>query len=83
MRIIRINRLFHGMASVRDYLVKQAKDSGEGLIIQCNGEKMTIPHERLGEGIPTKVKFQSKHGAPPYGLIDYTWVADPREASLF
>lgn len=83
MKVIRINRLWHGNASVRDYLVADARNNKEGMIIDCQGEKMTIPFERLDEGTKASVKFKSQHNGLDYGLIDYKWIPDAREKTLF
>lgn len=71
---IKINRLFHGYASVRDYQAKEAVDSGEDLTIICGDKSMTVPNKEIMSGALSQVKFTSIHNpSESYYLIDYPW----------
>ena len=70
---IKIKRLFHGYASIRDYQAKEAIDNHEDLIIECRGEFMKIPYKEIGSGALSQLKFQSKHTSEQYYLLDFPW----------
>ena len=67
------------MASVRDYIVKGVYNSKEDLIIECAGQQMTIPNDKLMEGRFSKDVFISKHDNRPYQLVDYKWQPDQQK----
>jgi hypothetical protein len=80
---IKINRLFvkkiEGktklFASIRDYLVKRAKEEKKDLLVFCEklNEEILIPYEKLNEGIVNKEMFRSKIDNRIYKLIDFDW----------
>jgi hypothetical protein len=71
---IKIERLWHGFASVRDYKVMKARQLHEGIDLYCENEHAFIPYDRLDEGFKNKVMFHSKHQkGQNYSLIDYDW----------
>jgi len=76
--VVRLKRLFNGLASIRDYKLEKILLWGEDLIFICNGEKMTIKNADLTSKkfqiIPTA--FESKYGSAPYKLIDFRWIPD-------
>lgn len=76
MAIIKINRLFHGYASLRDYQVAEAIKNHEDIdvILNSTGEIMTILANKLSEGKTNKEKFRSKHEDNlVYSLVDFKW----------
>ena len=75
---VQIKRLWHGVASIRDYLVGQAMDDEEDLdiILLETGEVMTIPWKDLKEGKSNLEKFHSIHDNFDYSLVDYVWKAN-------
>lgn len=83
---VEINRLWHGFASVRDYLVEQAKKERKDLLIVLRNanEQMTISHAELEKGKKNTEKFKSKHDDKIYCLIDYNWKPDiDKQVKLF
>jgi len=73
---VKINRLWHGYAPVRDYIVVDAMNKRRDLEIEWEGKIMTIRWQDLHKGIEGKEKFKSKHGTSPYRLIDFEWKED-------
>lgn len=75
LKKIKIKRLWHGFASVRDYLVEEAKKKKQGLEIYCleKNEKIIIPYRDLDKGYKNKQEFDSRYQNKKYKLIDYDW----------
>ena len=72
---VSIKRLWHGFASVRDYLVKEAIESGKGLELIYNKDRMWINNTEI-QGkviVNTSNKFKSKHNDREYQLWDFIW----------
>ena len=84
---IKINRLFHGLASLRDYQVKKALETGEDLeiLLAESGEIMIIPFSEIENKIKRKNDdiFKSKHNSEYYKLWDFEWRPETRQAKLF
>ena len=71
---IKIKRLFHGFASVRDYQTKQAIENNEDLIITMGDQSMRVPHEEIRNGRINAEVFQSIHEKNlKYHLVDFVW----------
>ena len=82
--IIKINRLFHGYATIRDYQAKKAYEKKEDLIIQLGKDTMRIPWKEIMSGSISPIKFMSKHERNfEYHLIDYPWHIDIKQQALF
>ena len=74
IRRIKINRLFDGRASVRNYIVEKAQRDKEALLLECQGETMLLQPKDLDKGRQIIQKyFTSKWDDQPYCLIDYDW----------
>ena len=75
MKKVVIKRLFHGVASARDYLVSAAKNKQESLllVLEENNEEMLIPWEKLSEGKKDYHQHKSKHDGRYYYLVDFIW----------
>jgi len=74
-----VNRLFNGIASVRDYIVDEAISSGEDLRILLHSPKgeMIVSHEDIQKKVfqINPAKFKSKHKKDQeYSLMDFKWV---------
>lgn len=80
---VQVKRLFHGFASIRDYIVEKAKRNKESIVIECNDETMTIAWRDLDKGFKNYELFTSKHDDRQYALIDYDWIADHKQQRLF
>lgn len=76
---VTIKKLFHGFASIRDYLVIKAVKNRENIIVYYNTQHMTIPFNKLDQGFENKNIFISKHDGKEYKLIDYDWIPDLTE----
>lgn len=70
---VKINRLYNGIASVRDYIVNDAMKKGMGLELICNNCSKKIDYKDLPKGDRGKEKFKSKFDNKEYNLIDYKW----------
>ena len=74
---IKVNRLFNGIASVRDYIVQECKDKEEKLVILCNDQKMTVNFDKAFQ-ISSR-KFKSKFNDMEYQLVDFKFIPDQEE----
>ena len=77
-KTIKVDRLFHGYASVRDYQLKEAIDNGRGLKIICGNEYILIDWCDLGGHYKNDEIFTSRHYPPNhphhhYKLVDFDW----------
>ena len=71
---VKIKKLFHGLASVRSYLVKEAYYKGEDLVIDFDGDTMTIPYKDIPFVASTNgLTFKSIHDDREYTLWDFRW----------
>lgn len=72
MKRIVIKRIWHGMASIRDYQVPD--DDDLLIVLKETHEVMIIPKDEIKESIKKiSEPFRSKHGTKPYRLIDFLW----------
>lgn len=72
---IKINRLFHGFASIRDYQLEEAKKDSQGLEIWWGDEFIHIPFEDLDKCFHNNEIFRSKHvDGMKYKLVDFDWI---------
>jgi len=79
---IKVNRLFHGFASVRDYQVDEAKRDLMGLEIWWVDEFIHVPYEDLDKCFHNDDIFRSKHiEGQKYRLVDYDWKTFKRKTS--
>lgn len=69
----KIKRLFHGQASVRDYIVVKAMNEKQDIEIICKDERMIIDWQDLHKGKQCPDIFTSKHDGKQYRLIDFEW----------
>ncbi len=83
MKKVIIRKLWHGSASVRDYLVREAFKLGDGIIVIFKDEQMTIPWEKLKDGKINSEVFESIHDGKKYRLVDYDWKPDLKQEALF
>ena len=79
----RINRLFHGYASIRSYIVDRAIRNKENLVIQYDNKQMTVVWQDLDKGFKNTDVFRSKHNNMTYTLVDYDWAEDNRQQELW
>ena len=73
-----IKRLWNGLASIRDHEMEDAKKKG-GLVLKFEGQKMTIPLDKLDKLSfqAHKTKIQSKiNPNQTYELIDIKFTPD-------
>lgn len=68
-----VKKTWHGHVSVRDYIIKKCRDREEDLIIDYNGEEMTVPWKSLSNPrILNPKKIKSKYRGE-YTLYDFKW----------
>ena len=86
-KTIPIRRLFNGLASVRDYVIKRCHKEGKDIVFVFNHQKMTIPNKELESRSfqLSEKKFISKFNGKPYALIDFKFKPDKElnQGSLF
>lgn len=89
MKEVTIKRIYRGLASVRDYLVQEAIDNTEDLVIWCDNKHMSIPYLFLTKKLKVDNNVhRSKFGSKTYRLIDFRWTPledkqDPNQERLF
>lgn len=81
---VKVNRLWHGVASVRDYQVIKAELNHEGLTIECGTESMEIPPGHIADYIDcwNDQEFISIHDGKKYKLVDFAWKPKVDQLSL-
>ncbi len=80
---VKIKRLFHGVASVRDYQAKQATDAKEDLVIIMGTQSMRIPYNEIASGKTSLETFQSVHEKGlSYHLVDFLWKPSVEQETL-
>ena len=74
---VKINKLYRGHVSVRSQVVNKCINKNQDLIIDHNGQIMTISHYRLvNPKQMTKKEIQSKFNNEKYVLYDFPWRPD-------
>tara|TARA_Y100000310_G_scaffold332892_1_gene409356 strand:- start:3094 stop:3372 length:279 start_codon:yes stop_codon:yes gene_type:complete len=74
---IKIKRLFNGKVDIRDYALQGCLNKWEPVVFELDGERMTIPPDRFGEGTHTQT-VKSKFDGKEYGLISFKWKPDEK-----
>jgi|SRR3990167_1694144 len=76
--IIKINRLYKGLATLRSFQCQKAIGKKEKLVIECDGETMTVPYEDIetrvinkSADIPSKFDVRNT-----YQLWDFLFMPD-------
>ena len=73
---VKVNRLYNGIASVRDYLVDRALSNYEELTLELveKDEEWRIPFHQINKyGKKSKIVSRSIYTGKPYRLIDFKW----------
>lgn len=84
---VHIKKLFGGKVSVRSYLVKYCKKTRTNLVIEFEGQKMTVEYPNLdryttdGNTYTAKRYDQYIRMGDKYKLYDYIWRPDVEPAS--
>ena len=68
--VVRVKKIYKGYVSVRDYIVKEAIENGEDLVIRYGRQTMVVNPRK---GILSSGEFKSKYGGRKYSLIDFKW----------
>lgn len=80
---VKINRLFHGFASVKSLIVEKAMKEGRGLKIYCGDDVMTVEYKNLGKHHKNNLYIKSKYNiSQTYDLWDYDFKPDKREKQI-
>lgn len=86
MKDYTIKRLWQGLASVRDYVVKDCivKKQGLRLTLIKTGEVMEIPYENLEKLMfqAHKTEMVSKFDGKKYLLVDFIWKPTLKQTQL-
>lgn len=71
-----IQRLYKGQATLRSDQIQKAVQRGEDILIDCNGEQMTIPNKDIESSIINKsAPMPSKFNVgTSYQLCDFLWI---------
>ena len=71
---VRVDKIFLGKVSVRDYIYKKALRKKQSLGIEHGNEFMFIPYDKLKKAKQyTKDTFKSKFNGKDYKLVDFEW----------
>ena len=71
---VRVDKVWLGKVSVRDYIYKKALRKKESLGIQHGNEYMWIPYNKLKSAKSyTDQNFTSKFNGKKYRLVDFEW----------
>ena len=71
---VRVDKIFLGKVSVRDYIYKKALRKKESLGIVHGKEYMWIPYDKLKSAKSyTDQNFTSKFNGKKYRLVDFEW----------
>lgn len=71
---VRVDKIFLGKVSVRDYVYKKALRNKDSLGIEHGKEFMIIPYANLKKARQiTDQSFTSKFNGKEYKLIDFDW----------
>lgn len=76
-----IKKMYQGKVEVRDYQLKECLENKEDMIIEHDGDTMTIPFDQLKTKAVSKSKlFETRiPGGKSYHLIGYNWNPDETE----
>ena len=83
---VKVNKIYHGSVSVRDYKVKECLAKNENLVIEHEGKQMTVLHEKLRNPFQIHKKpMTGKFDGKIYYLCDFYWKPDAEQlqGSLF
>ena len=70
---VKLNRVYKGYASMRDYVWKECVDAGKGIEFECKGAKFTLEPWEVKNGRPGPDKYISKYDGRTYSLVDFLW----------
>tara|TARA_R100000773_G_scaffold1373_1_gene2047 strand:+ start:2380 stop:2646 length:267 start_codon:yes stop_codon:yes gene_type:complete len=71
---VRVDKIWLGKVSIRDFIYKKALRKKESIGIEHGNEYMFIPYEKLKSASQyTRNKFRSKFTGKDYKLIDFDW----------
>ena len=71
---VRVNKVWLGKVSVRDYIYKKALRKKESLGIEHGNEYMWITYDKLKSAKSyTDQNFTSKFNGKKYRLVDFEW----------
>ena len=71
---VRVDKVWLGKVSVRDYIYKKALRKKESLGIEHGNEYMWIPYDKLKSAKSyTDQSFTSKFNGKKYRLVDFEW----------
>ena len=82
-KLVKVKRLFHGFASIRDFQVEGARREKKGLEIWWGSDFIHVPYEDLDKCYQNDEVFRSKHkDGQTYKLCDYDWTTFHRKTPI-
>ena len=80
---VKIQRTWHGYATIRNYQAREAYFKGEDLIIQCQEQQMVISNKDImSKGHELEKEYTSIHDGMKYKLWDYIWKPQFEQLSI-
>lgn len=82
---IKLRKLWKGLASIRDYMVRDCLAKSEALVFEYNGELMTILPDELRSKMFQAHHYKNQSKFKPdqtYELIDFKFVSDEKRKKL-
>ena len=81
--IYKVQKLYQGFVSVRDYAIQKCLSSGEDLILSYDGKIMTVKRTDLSKfwQIHSK-RFFKKFGDGTYSLVDFKFISDDEKKEM-
>jgi len=74
MKKVKVQKIYKGYCSIRNYIVEEAISKNETIIVEYNKEKMELNPSQLKKYIQLSTKiFRSQYDEKPYKLYDYKW----------
>lgn len=72
----RVKKLFNNCVSLRDYVVQEAIDKNESVLIALGEETMFLSVEDLKNGKANGMEIRSRWDNKTYDLVDFKWSSD-------
>lgn len=80
MKKVKVQKIYKGYVSIRNYIVEECIVNKEKLVITYNKQKMTIPVEQLTKHMQLSSQiFRSSFDGKSYKLYDYYFIPDKKE----
>ena len=76
-----VKKMYNGRVEIRDYQLKECLEKNDDMVIEHDGDVMTIPFDQLKTKAVSKSRlFETRiPGGKSYHLIGYDWNPDEVE----